>query len=73
MLDWPVCETCRGYQITGTLRLGALSLSSRCRCSDEPHEAAVEAKQRARAAEPLRSGELGLTDVEHLGPGRIAA
>jgi hypothetical protein len=65
-LDHATCRACSGYIIEGTLRRTGIALSSRCRCDDDANDRRMEAEARARAAEPL-------VDVEHLGPGRIAA
>jgi hypothetical protein len=52
-LDFPLCETCRGYIIGGTLRRTAMTLSSRCRCDDSEGDKRVEAELRERRGRPL--------------------
>lgn len=52
-LDFPICRTCNGYVIEGTLKRTGMTLSSRCRCQDDEHDQRVEAQMRKRAAEPL--------------------
>jgi len=47
-LDFPLCPRCDGYVIEGTLKRTGMTLSSRCRCDDEPWERELEAELRER-------------------------
>jgi hypothetical protein len=60
-LPFAECPVCSGYIIEGTLKRTGMTLSSRCRCEDEPWEQRVEQEIRERQAQPLPDEHLTAT------------
>jgi hypothetical protein len=69
-LPFEECPNCWGYIIPGTLKRTGMTLSSRCRCNDEPCEQRVEQEFRERQALPLPD-ERAQLEPEELPNGRF--